>query len=126
MLVRIIKVLIKLFSTAYIAEKIREKIFLFIAEFQHTIRVQIKKIGFFLVFVGFIFVLFSLGLRFLFLGLAYWLNTLLNSSFLGFFIISAFCFLLAVFAVLFRKKTGNRPEQQETNINGDDNLSSLH
>lgn len=126
MLIRIIKVLIKLFGTAYIAEKIREKLFLSMDEFQYTIRAQIKKIGFVLVFAGFIFVLFSLGLRFLFLGLAYWLNTLLNSSYLGFFIISAFCFLIAVFAVLLRKKIGNQPEQQETNINGDDNLSSLN
>ncbi len=123
MLIRIIKVLFKLFGTAYIVEKVREKLVLSVAEFQHTIRIQIKKIGFILVFVGCIFVLFSLGLRFLFLGLAYWLNTLLNSSFLGFFVISACCFLIAVFAVLLlRKKIDNQQGQQEKNINGENNL----
>ncbi|TDG93276.1 hypothetical protein CCPUN_09330 [Cardinium endosymbiont of Culicoides punctatus] len=107
MLNRIIKLLCKLFGSVYIAEKVREKLIVSISEFQDTMREKIKKMGPIFALVAVIFLLFSLGLRFLLSGLAYWLNAILNSSCLGFFIISILCFVIVAFAVYILHKRTN-------------------
>ncbi|ROT47236.1 hypothetical protein EDM02_03715 [Candidatus Cardinium hertigii] len=105
MFFKIVKILCKLFGITYLVELAKKKLSISICQFQYNIKAQAKKIGAILLFVFLIFMLFSSGFHFLLLGLAYWLNSLLCSAYMGFFIISIFCFLMVmlIFVILYRK-----------------------
>lgn len=113
----IIKTLCKLLGAAYIVQKVRERCSLFINKVQHAIKEQAKRIAGIFVLGCVVFMLFSLGLRFLLLGLAYWLNSVLSSDFLGFWIVSIFCFFVAILmGFMLRSKMNNHEEMQEKNV----------
>ena len=47
-----------------------------------------------------LFILFSMALRFLLLGVVHWLNYVLVSTYLGFFIVSLLCLFLFLVTLL--------------------------
>ncbi|MCT4697147.1 MAG: phage holin family protein [Candidatus Cardinium sp.] len=114
MFVRVIKILCKLLGIACIVELVREKLGGFVHTLQRGLKAKAKKVAQLVLLAALTFILFGLGLRFLLLGLAYWLNALLSSTYLGFFLVSIFCFLMVVLVVLIlRSKMNNQPLTQE-------------
>ncbi|WP_243017989.1 phage holin family protein [Candidatus Cardinium hertigii] len=113
-LFRIIKIVGKLLGIACMVEIVREKLTIFLYSLQHNLKAQVKKI-IRLFFMGTLaFILFSLGLRFLLHGLACWLNAIFASAYLGFFIVSIFCFLMVTLIIFrLRNKINNQEKEQE-------------
>ncbi|MGI2262214.1 phage holin family protein [Candidatus Cardinium hertigii] len=99
MFFKIVKIVSKLFGMACMVELVREKLALLIYTLQDSLKKKAKKVGWILLIFSTAFVLFGLGLRFLLLGLACWLNQIFASNYLGFFMVAFFCFLM-VLAVL--------------------------
>ena len=116
MFFRIVKIVSKLFGMACIVELVREKLALLIYTFQHSLKKRAKKIGWILLIFSTAFILFGLGLRFLLLGLACWLNQILSSNYLGFFIVAFFCFLIVVAVLLMLRSHMNDPSADQEKI----------
>ncbi|WP_342265254.1 phage holin family protein [Cardinium endosymbiont of Philonthus spinipes] len=113
MFFRMIKMLCKLFGMACIVGIVREKLGVFAHTFQHNLQTKAKKIIQIFLLGSLVFILLGLGLRFLLLGLAYWLNTVFSSAYLGFFLVSIFCFLMVMFMVLMlRNKISSQEADQ--------------
>lgn len=92
---------------------VREKLGVFAHTFQHNLQTKAKKIIQIFLLGSLVFILLGLGLRFLLLGLAYWLNTVFSSAYLGFFLVSIFCFLMVMFMVLMlRNKISSQEADQ--------------
>ncbi|AXI24356.1 holin superfamily III [Cardinium endosymbiont of Sogatella furcifera] len=114
MFVRMIKILCKLLGIACIVELVREKLGGLVHTLQYSLKEKAKQVVQVFVLAALTFILFGLGLRFLLLGLAYWLNALLSSAYLGFFLVSIFCFLMVMLVVfMLRSKMNNQPLTQE-------------
>lgn len=116
MFFRIIKILCKLFGMACIVELVREKLGVLVYTLQYNLKAQAKKMAWMFLLVVLAFILLGLGLRFLLLGMAYWLNALFSSTYLGFFLVSIFCFLMVILMVLMlRRKINDQEEEKITN-----------
>ncbi|MGI2298391.1 phage holin family protein [Candidatus Cardinium hertigii] len=114
MFFRIIKIVSKLFGMACIVELVREKLAVCIYTFQHGLKKKAKKVGWILLIFSTAFILFGLGLRFLLLGLACWLNQILSSTYLGFLMVAFFCFLMVgVVLLMFRSHMNDQAADQE-------------
>ncbi|WP_419241352.1 phage holin family protein [Cardinium endosymbiont of Nabis limbatus] len=106
--------LCKLLGIACIVEMVRQKLDMVAYTFRHNLRAQAKKIAQVFLLVCLSFILLALGLCFLFLGLACWLNLVCASPYLGFVLVAIFClvmFMLMVF--ILRGKINNPVTEQE-------------
>ena len=113
MFLRIIKMLCKLFGIACLVEIVREKLGMLACTLQHNLKEKAKKVAQMFFLAALVFILLGLALRFLLLGLACWLNVVLSSAYLGYFLVSIFCFLIVIVMVLvLRSKINSQEEEQ--------------
>lgn len=116
MFFRIIKMLCKLFGIACIVEMVRERIGVLLYTLQHNLKAQAKKIARMFLLASLVFILLGLGLQFLLLGLVCWLNAVLSSTYLGFFLVSMVCFLMVILMVLMLRRKINNQEAEQDHI----------
>ncbi|MGI2257670.1 phage holin family protein [Candidatus Cardinium hertigii] len=119
MFFRIVKIVSKLFGMACMVELVREKLVILIYAFQDSLKKKAKKVGWILLIFSTAFILFGLGLRFLLLGLACWLNQIFASNYIGFLMVAFFCFLmLAAVLLMLRSHINDQGADQERITNG--------
>ncbi|MGI2299282.1 phage holin family protein [Cardinium endosymbiont of Bemisia tabaci] len=104
---------------ACILELVREKLAVLIYTFQHSLKKKAKKVGWILLIFSTAFILFGLGLRFLLLGLACWLNQIFESNYIGFLMVALFCFLMvAAVLLMLRSHINDQVADQEKITDG--------
>lgn len=104
MLFRIIKIATKLLGMALLVEVAREKMGTIVGNLQDNFKRQAKHILSMCFLIGLAFIFLGLALRFALHGLACWINTMLASNYLGFFLVATFCFVILVFIVMIIRK----------------------
>ncbi|TSJ80911.1 MAG: phage holin family protein [Candidatus Cardinium sp.] len=106
----------KLFGIACIVEIVRERLGMLAYTLRYNLSAHAKKIARMFLLVCIACVLLGLGLSFLLLGLAYWLNIIFSSLYLGFFLVSIFCFLMVAFVILMLRRTVNSQAVEQGDI----------
>lgn len=119
MFFRIVKILCKLFGMVCIVELVREKLGTLVYTLQHSLKAKAKQMAWMVLIFSIAFILFGLGLRFLLLGLACWLNEVLASTYLGFLLVAMFCFvMMGCVLLIWRSNSNNQATDQEKITDG--------
>ncbi len=101
---------------ACIVEMVREKLGMLVYTLQHRFKAKAKRIANLVVCFALGFIFLSLGLRFLLVGCACWLNAVFSSTYLGFFIVSVFCFLMVMVILFMVRSSVNSQEVDQEKI----------